>query len=172
MPTNQNKKRGTYKTKSAPNKNATDSVLQMLVDNGKAITKKTADKKPAKLPEPPPGLLDAVGVKEWKRVAELLSIMGVITELDTTAMLLYCDAYSDFVRAVTELTKTKRDIIKSGKNNGGQYRNPWYDVKKKAAAEMNQYSAMLGLSPHDRAKMKSLKPPPAGGGTGNEFDNI
>jgi P27 family predicted phage terminase small subunit len=148
----QNEKRGRYKKKSVRNKMVTDSVLSLLVKNN--ATEKPKENKADKLPQPPADLLDAVGVEEWKRVVGLLSAMGLVTELDVTTLILYCDAYSDFAQAVKEMKKTQRDIIKTGNQRGGQYRNPWYDVKKKAAAEMNQYSTMLGLSPLDRAKMR------------------
>ena len=140
--------------KSVPKNKKADSILSLI---GNAAGKAgDSQSKPITrfMPEPPTEVLDAVGIKEWHRVCDLLSDDGILTELDTGTLMLYCDAFSDFHRAVQELKKENDEIIKIGKKNGGQWRNPWYDVKKRAAQEMNQYSVLLGFSPHDRARIK------------------
>jgi len=161
------------KIKSAPRKAGTDSILLSLAKNNADTAPKAATPAKRFMPPPPTDVLDGVGAKEWKRVCELLSDDDMLTELDTSTLMLYCDAFSDFHRAVKELKKKDEGIVKTGKTNGGQFRNPWYDIKKKAAQEMNQYSVLLGFSPHDRARIKRASQPTGNGNQPpNEFDGI
>ena len=160
------------KLKSAAKNPATNSILSIIQKNESKATGKDQPRPARFMPPAPTDVLDDVGVKEWQRVCELLADDGLLTELDTSTLMLYCDAFSDFHKAVAELKKENNQVVKTGKKNGGQFRNPWYDIKKKAAAEMNAYSVLLGFSPHDRARIKRTAVTPPGGAPANEFDNI
>lgn len=154
------------KIKSAEKNHGTDSILSMLVKNGE---KQQAPAAPVKreVPKPPYDVLDKVGMAEWKRVCEVMIENGTLTDLDLTTLMLHCVACSDFVKACNELKKAKAAPVQQGKKNGGLFRNPWYDIQKKAAQEMNTYSVILGFSQRDRKNKGSQPDTPA-----NEFDRI
>lgn len=165
-------RRPNSKINSNRSKTKSDSILSLIGQQAEASA--PAKPEPLRAPPAPVDLLDDIGIKEWQRVAELLTEGGLLTDLDTGVLMLYCDAYSDFVRAVRELKKTDKaeQIIKTGKRNNGQYRNPWYDVKKKAGQEMAQYAAVLGLTAYDRGRISGNGGKKPERRPANEFDEF
>jgi P27 family predicted phage terminase small subunit len=159
--------------KSALKKQRTDSNMDLLIKNAAEPKPSDEKKKTKSFPKPPAGMLTAVGLAKWREVCEKLQAeYGDVNDLDSNTILFYCDAWQDYVRAVSELKKTKHDIIKRGERNGGQFRNPWHDVKKKAVEEMMRLSAMLGLSEYDRAKIKGASRAASPSTAPNEFDKL
>jgi P27 family predicted phage terminase small subunit len=54
------------------------------------------------LPRCPPHLSEEAK-REWRRVSKLLYRLGLLTELDTTALSLYCQTFSQWVEAERKL---------------------------------------------------------------------
>jgi phage terminase small subunit len=66
------------------------------------------------LPEPPFHLGEEART-EWKRVAEDLYRLGVLTEIDRVVLAAYCQAYGRWVRAELTLSEmAKRDELTGG----------------------------------------------------------
>lgn len=78
----------------------------ILIQGTKHLTKKEIDARKeaeAKLrPNDdkvrPPGWLDDVAKKEFKRIVKELKEIGLVTNVDVNALALYCDAYANYVK--------------------------------------------------------------------------
>jgi P27 family predicted phage terminase small subunit len=130
-----------------------ESILQDIKKKNREMKTGNQKQKRIKMPDPP-DYINEVAKEEWHRLVKLLSKYGIITELDTTALTFYCEAYADWRRADEELKQPGQDIVMRGKGgSGGMYRNPWFDIKQKCEQKIFKYLALFGLSPADRAKL-------------------
>jgi P27 family predicted phage terminase small subunit len=64
-------------------------------------------KPPAEIPEPPDHLSETA-VKEWRRMAELLARLHLLTFLDRAAFSAYCTVYARWVQAEEALKQQDR----------------------------------------------------------------
>lgn len=106
---------------------------------------------------PPPGHLDVYGLEEWTRIAEGLSIMGVLSSIDQQTLAAYCAAYSRWRLAEEELNKLKASnplsalVLKTVSGNWIQ--QPLIGIANTAARDMVRYAAEFGLTPSARARL-------------------
>lgn len=102
----------------------------------------------------PPSWLDRDGKREWKRVAAELEALDLLTNVDVTALAVYCDAVSRYIEA----TKAIRDegITVEYTNAAGATNtvaNPNVAIARQYAQLIRQYLIEFGLSPSSRAKL-------------------
>ena len=110
----------------------------------------TSDKVPR-----PPLKLDPVARREWKRIATPLHAMGVRKEIDTSALLAYCEAWSDFVDARNKLAESGTKVIKT--KNGNFIENPYYSIKKRAMEILLRFQIEFGITPSSRMRIQVPK---------------
>lgn len=95
-----------------------------------------------------------IAQREWRRLVKELKELGLLTNVDTTALAVYCDAYSKYVEA-TEALKREGVTIeytnKAGHTN--TLENPNVNVAKKYYKIMKDMMAEFGLTPAARAKL-------------------
>jgi P27 family predicted phage terminase small subunit len=116
-------------------------------------------------PEPPSGekvprpplKLDRIAQREWKRIATPLHAMGVLKEIDTSALLAYCEAWSDFVDARNKLAESGAKVIKT--KNGNIIENPYYSIKKRAMEILLRFQIEFGITPSSRMRIQVPKAP-------------
>lgn len=102
---------------------------------------------------PPKDLIDRVAKNEWKRVTGILADMEIIGDLDYYALIGYCNAFSLYKRATTELaaaplvSETERGTVK----------NPLINVQDTFANQMRNFAMKAGLSVDTRLKYATLK---------------
>ena len=124
-----------------------------------AVRKLEGDKKNRNRREPrfksahlrPPTWLPRYAREEWKRVVPALENIGMLTEVDETAMVNYVIAYDRFRKAqeiieVEGLTHKTRD--------GGIIKRPELTVIAEAQATMKRFADAFGLSPASRSKLQ------------------
>jgi P27 family predicted phage terminase small subunit len=144
------------------------SIVSM-VEATQQIKKAEIKDDPAARPDMPDGL-DKDAREEWERIVGYLAPTGRLAKMDRTALLIYVDAYATFMKAGRHLNKPGQSPVMKSKT-GTPVRNPWFDIRKQAAADMCRYLALFGMSPMDRVKM--LKPtgekPQAPGNPYDEF---
>lgn len=99
----------------------------------------------------PSAFLDAIGAKEWRRIVPLLSARGLLTHVDRTALEIYCDAYSVFVRC-SQVMKERGISYKTA--NGNYMQLPHANVKQGAVNTIMAVCARFGMTPSDRARMQ------------------
>jgi P27 family predicted phage terminase small subunit len=117
-------------------------------------------------PVPPPGEpeppdhLDNLARDEWKRMAEILAKMNLLTQAEGPALTLYCEAYSKWLRARGEIVKRgmviERDIINSkGRKTGTRiFQNPAIGIEMATMRLMKDLLVEFGLTPSARSRTR------------------
>jgi P27 family predicted phage terminase small subunit len=122
------------------------------------------DIQPARTMPKPPGHLSETGLVEWKRMAEILHRLGVLTEVDGVALATYAQLYGRWADAETALNEARAspDAIAFGlltvTSNGTLVQNPLVGAANKAAADMMRYCVEFGMTPSSRSRIHA-KPP-------------
>ena len=103
-----------------------------------------------------PSILDPEAKREWRRVTKLLAKYGVVSELDRSALAVYCSLWARYwewekVARGPDATEAKKAL----------------SHVEKLGSLLKQYLAMFGLTPADRSRV-SGKPPKESDGHGHE----
>lgn len=110
--------------------------------------------------------------KEWKRITPELEKYGLIAKVDRAALVLYCQAWGEYVWAKRRLAQemkraaeAQEAALAAGKEwhggdgfmiptpNGAFTYSPYWVAAKNAGAEVNRYLASFGLSPSARSRV-------------------
>ena len=118
---------------------------------------------PANEPEPevadtlpsPPAHMSASAKAEWKNMAAKLYRLGLLTEVDTSALALYCQAYGRWVDAEKKLKITGMVISTT---NGNIIQSPYVGIANKAMAACHNYLKEFGMTPSSRTKVTATAP--------------
>jgi len=94
-----------------------------------------------------PDHLDTTARKEWDRIVSLLDETGNLSQVDGSALAIYCCAFSRFVEAEKHLSKNGMVILAP---NGCQMKSPYVDISKQAEATMMKILTQFGLTPRAR----------------------
>ena len=97
-----------------------------------------------------PAHLSATAKTEWKRLATLLTDVGILTQIDRTVLATYCQAYGRWVEAERKLAVTA-PLLKTPA--GYVQVSPWITISNKQVELMTRLMAELGLSPSARARL-------------------
>jgi P27 family predicted phage terminase small subunit len=115
------------------------------------------------LPKPPPHLLPEA-VKEWKRLARSVTLLGLVSELDLGAFAAYCQAYGRWAQAERHLAAlavqdpSGRAGLLVRTKAGGVTANPLVWVARNAANDMVRYAAEFGFTPSSRTRITASAP--------------
>ena len=104
-----------------------------------------------------PSSLDKVAQKEWRTTAKKLHRIGLLTEMDLTALAAYCNEYSVWIFAIGQIQKHGM-LIKA--QSGFPMQSPYMQIANKAQAEMRKWLADFGMTPSSRAGLKVESPKP------------
>jgi len=109
-------------------------------------------KAPEKAP-PAPKWLTKDGRDEWKRKAESLRDMGLLTVADLALLAQYCEAYERWREAVRNMRKHGMvDDLR-----GARVKNGFVSIAEFASRQMQQIGAEFGFSPSSRTRVKVPK---------------
>ena len=107
-------------------------------------------------PQPPasqpscPAHLSPSGKAEWKRLAQSLNRIGLLSQIDRGALAAYCQAYGRWVEAERKLKETPV-LLKTPA--GYVQQSPWLSIANKQLELMARYMAELGLTPTSRSRL-------------------
>jgi P27 family predicted phage terminase small subunit len=87
---------------------------------------------------------------EWRRLAQQLYTLGVLTVLDRSTLAAYCQSYGRWVEAEQKLKETPA-LLKMP--SGYVQQNPWLTIANKQLELMHRYMSELGLSPVSRSRV-------------------
>ena len=88
--------------------------------------------------------------KEWKRLAPILTQMGLLTAADAVPFELYCMAYARWREAQDEITRHGSIY----KDNDGRIRpNPYIAIANEQMRAIRSFAAEFGLTPSNRSAM-------------------
>ncbi len=107
-------------------------------------------------PQPPrsqptcPAHLSPSAKAEWKRLAQILTKIGLLTQVDRAALAAYCQAYGRWVEAERKLTETPI-LLKTPA--GYVQPSPWLGIANKQLELMGRYMVELGITFASRSRI-------------------
>jgi P27 family predicted phage terminase small subunit len=104
-----------------------------------------------------PAHLNPTAKTDWKRLAHMLFVRGIIGDADRAALAAYCQAYGRWVEAERRLAETPL-LIKLP--SGYIQQSPWLAIANKQLEFMHRYMSELGLSPVSRNRTGVKLPAP------------
>ena len=122
-------------------------------------------------PEPEPAIptcpshLDSTARREWKRMAQQLYDLGILSEIDRAGLAAYCQAWSTWVKATKGLAKTGQLAMTP---QGFPVQNPLLGIANRAQAEMRAWMTEFGMTPSSRSRVHAVKPKQQG----DEFEEF
>lgn len=107
----------------------------------------------------PPIILNDDARREWKRVAKSLATMGVLADIDRSALAAYCEAFGVWMtatRAIKRLADTGDAYggLLSKTTNGNVIQNPLVGIANKARSDMVRFAAEFGMTPSARSRVQ------------------
>jgi P27 family predicted phage terminase small subunit len=130
------------------------SNMHVLKGTDRADRRNENEPKPEIKIPPAPNHLSKEALIEWGRITPSLYAMGLLSDLDMASLAAYCQSYSRWVEAETEL-KASGLLIKT--SNGNVIQNPLVGIANQAMEHMRKHLANFGMSPADRAKVSAKK---------------
>jgi P27 family predicted phage terminase small subunit len=103
------------------------------------------------LPDPPDHLFED-GKAEWRRVAQGLYALRLLSTLDINALAAYCQSFAIWKQASEAITAGGLTIETT---NGNVIQNPLVGIANKAASDMVRYAAEFGMTPSARARINA-----------------
>jgi len=102
-----------------------------------------------------PVVLQGNAATEWYKITKSLSSLGLLTEIDTTAIAAYCQVYARWCEAEKELRKNGM-IIKAP--SGYPMLSPYLSIINACLNQMKGFLAEFGMTPASRSRVKVDKP--------------
>lgn len=108
---------------------------------------------------PPPWLNSQVATDEWNRVIPQLLEIDIVGNLDLEAIAGYCNAFSNYQKAITALEQQGLLIVKEDEETGYSYvkENPLNNLALKWGTEMRRFADLCGLTVNSRIKAGQSK---------------
>ena len=106
-------------------------------------------KKSEKLPLAP-RYLNKVAQKEWRRMVKELHPIGLLTNIDLTALGGYCACYADWIEAMQKIQE-KGSLVKA--QSGFPMQSPYLNIANKAMIEMRKWLVEFGMTPSSRSRV-------------------
>lgn len=93
---------------------------------------------------------------EWERIMPVLVRLKVVSELDTAALALYCQAYARWQEAERKIADMKEkggDGLLVKAPSGYPIQNPYLAIANRAMEDCHKYLQQFGLSPAARTRV-------------------
>ena len=110
-------------------------------------------------PEPPEGL-SKNAIKVWTDIVPKLVSLQIFSEIDTTALIFYCNEVAMYHEACKKLEQNGFVFI-SG-TSGYEMPSAWVAIRNKSLSNVLAFSKEFGLSPAARTKISVSKSQPVG----------
>ena len=112
---------------------------------------------PENEPVPEPGAdmpddLSPEAAKHWPKVAKQLEDAGILTQIDATALALYCEAFARWRHASEQVTKYG-PVVKGAR--GFPVQSPYLAIANKAHVQMVVLLREFGMTPSARTRVQS-----------------
>lgn len=117
---------------------------------------------PKEIPKPPDFLSDSAKV-EWVTMAEKLYNLGLLTEIDHSALALYCQAWGEFKDAQKEIYgDEEKGVLGKGfttiSDKGNELQHPLVGISHNAMQIAHKFLTEFGMTPASRSKTKGSTP--------------
>lgn len=104
------------------------------------------------IPSPPDHLTQEASV-EWGRISHQLYKLGLLSDLDRSALAAYCQVYGRWVKAERELALTGNLLDTTP--NGMKQQHALVGIANKAMELMHKFLIEFGLTPASRTKVSA-----------------
>jgi P27 family predicted phage terminase small subunit len=105
-----------------------------------------------------PDWLDESASKEWERVVDELVELGLMTNVDVSALAIYCDTYSKYVQATEKLNQGELVVEFTNKTGATNLvPSPYINIQNKYADIIKKFLNEFGLTPSARARLSLPK---------------
>lgn len=132
--------------------------LKILAGNpGKRPIKPSSIDLPAQIPDCPDHL-DADARLEWERITALMSGTELLKQTDRTVLAAYCQCFSRWKNAETQLRKVGPVLLTPNKM---PVQNPYLQIANKALEQLRSFMTELGFTPSARGRVNSEPTKPA-----------
>lgn len=103
----------------------------------------------------PPETLKGEARDEWIRRAPQLIAVGLLTEVDVPAFLVYCQSWARLVESEVKLAATG-EVVKTP--SGYPVINPYRTIANKALTQCQQFWSEFGMMPSSRSRVGGRMP--------------
>ena len=93
---------------------------------------------------------------EWKRLAPQLKKLGLLTQVDQSAMVAYCEGVADLKWATKEIAEQGRVTVAQ---SGYLMPHPAVAIKNKASETIRKFAQEFGFTPSARTRIEVPEPP-------------
>ena len=100
---------------------------------------------------PMPVNLSQEAKEEWGRITPLLYNVGLLTEIDRTALEMYCQCYGRYIQAEQKISE--QGLIEHTPS-GYPIPNPYIGISNKAMQMMRGFLSEFGMSPATRTRVQ------------------
>ena len=130
----------------------TPTHLKVLAGNpGKRPLPVDEPKPEIKAPEPPDYLCE-IALEEWNRIVPELLKLKLVSEIDRTGVILYCESYARWVTAIQDI-KTLGTVVLTG--SGTLMKNPAVNVANESLDAIRKMLVEYGMTPASRSKVST-----------------
>jgi P27 family predicted phage terminase small subunit len=101
---------------------------------------------------------NVVAIEEFNKIAAELKKIGVISNLDSTQLGMYCQLYAQYVECIR--LENEHGLFSEYTNKSGEtnlVEAPWSKLKRQTESQMIALGKQFGLTPVDRLKMIPIK---------------
>lgn len=135
------------------------TALRLIQGNpGKRPINKSEPKPKPSVPRCP-AFLNRLARAEWHRVCRTLVALGLVTQIDRSALAAYCVSFARWSQAEVDLlAMAAQDPTTHGTmlqtKAGHPIQNPMVNVANRAMADMCRYGADFGMNPSARSRIQ------------------
>lgn len=101
-----------------------------------------------------PKHLEGEAKAEWYKMGRRLRKLGLLTDIDETALAMYCQNWSRWLDAEANIKMYGTFIIK----NGVPVQTPFLGIAQKAMDTMRSLLVEFGMTPASRGRVKAIQP--------------
>lgn len=112
-----------------------------------------------------PAELTPLAAEEWNRIVPLYHATGLLTELDRSLLIAFCEAHASFMFANAKIkeygpvmkTTTKRVVAPDGtvtESGGNLIQSPYLGIRSRAVVQMVQIASVFGFDPSSRNRLE------------------
>jgi P27 family predicted phage terminase small subunit len=112
-------------------------------------------------PVPPPGLptcpdyLNDFAKAEWWHICDLLKQMGLLSTADESALIVYCQTWGEWRKAVDMVAKYGAwTVIKQGNGEVATKRTEFDRIRERTAEQLRRWLLEFGLTPSSRSRVQ------------------
>lgn len=129
--------------------------LKLLQGNpGKRKINKNEPAPDIEIPDPTMPL-NGYALEEWNRIAPILEDLGLISEVDATALTMYCVHFQQLRETVEELQDLDSKLMTA--QSGHAQQHPFFSIINKQSKMCHKYLQEFGMTPASRSKVTALK---------------